>query len=355
MAHKKRAIKYFEAINEALFQALDDDERVFVQGLGADGPTGIFGTTKGLAEKFPGRVLDMPSSEAAMTGVALGSTFMGFRPVIIHMRVDFSLLAIDQMVNQVAKWHFMYGGKLCAPMVFRMIIGRGWGQGPQHSQSLQAWFAHIPGFKLVMPTTAYDAKGMLISAIKDDSPVILFEHRWLYDLKDIVPSQIYQTPLSGAKTIQKGNHITVVATSYMVLEALSAAESLKSFGINVEVIDLRSIVPLDIEHILTSVRRTGALLVADTGTIDFGVSAEIVAKISEARNSGLVLPPRRVGLPFSPSPTSPALAERFFPRAIDISKNIIDMLNINVPDSVFGNDSSGDWHDRPNPSFTGPY
>ena len=174
----ERRIKYYQAINEAPRQAMEEDPKVYLLGLGVPGPTGIFGTTSGLLDRFgPRRVLDMPSSESGMTGVALGSTIAGFRPVMVHMRVDFAILAMDQMVNQVAKWHFMYGGKMRAPMVFRMIIGRGWGQGPQHSQSLQAWFAHVPGFRVVMPTTPYDVKGMLIAAIRDDAPVVVFEHR----------------------------------------------------------------------------------------------------------------------------------------------------------------------------------
>lgn len=354
-ARPRRMLKYFEAINEALAQSLQANELVYVQGLGADGPTGIFGTTKNLAAKFPGRVLDMPSSEAAMTGIALGSTVLGFRPIIVHMRVDFSILAMDQMVNQVAKWHFMYGGKLRAPMVFRMIVGRGWGQGPQHSQSLQAWFAHIPGFKVLMPTTAHDVKGMLVAAIKDDAPVVIFEHRWLYDVEDEVPTELYEIPLGIAKTLCEGINITIAATSYMVLEALKAADILKTVGVSAEVIDIRSIVPLDINHIIDSVMKTGALLVADTGTVDFGVSSEIVARVSECDENILKFPPRRVGLPFSPSPTSPALADEFFPRAIHISKNIMEMLGLDPKLLPLEDQTEDGWHDRPDPSFTGPY
>jgi len=287
--------------------------------------------------------------------VALGSTLVGFRPVIVHMRVDFAVLAMDQMVNQVAKWHFMYGGKMTAPMVFRLIIGRGWGQGPQHSQSLQAWFAHIPGFKVVMPTTAYDAKGMMIAAIRDNAPVVIFEHRWLYDIYDHVPEEMYESPLNGAHLLREGNDITLVATSYMALESLRAADILKTVGVSAEVIDLRSLVPLDIETILTSVRKTGALLVADTGTLDFGVTGEIVSQVVERGFASLRRPPRRIGLPFSPSPTSPALAETFFPRSIHIARSVCEMLSVpadELPDEVAP--PSG-WHDSPDLTFTGPY
>ncbi len=350
-----RKIKYFQAIHEAHSQSMEADDNVIILGLGVPGPTGIFGTTKGLVDKFgEARVLDMPSSEQGMTGVALGMTIAGYRPVMIHMRVDFSTLAMDQMVNQVAKWHFMYGGKMKAPMVFRMIIGRGWGQGPQHSQSLQAWFAHIPGFKVLMPTTAYDAKGMLLSAIKDDSPVIIFEHRWLYNVDGIVPKDPYEVNLNSARVLHKGDDITIVATSYMVLEALKASEILSKHGIKPEVIDLRSIVPLDIDTIYKSVKKTGSLVVADTGTINFGISAEIISRLMEMDHSVLRNIPKRIGLPFCPSPTSPSLAEKFFPRANDIILCVCDILDLDK--NILSKEGDKEqWHDVPDSSFTGPY
>ena len=351
-----RKLKYFEAILEAHHQSMKDDKNVIVLGLGVPGPTGIFGTTKGLVNKFgEERVLDMPSSEQGMTGVALGMTIAGYRPVMVHMRVDFSTLAMDQMVNQVAKWHFMYGGKMIAPMVFRMIIGRGWGQGPQHSQSLQAWFAHVPGFKVLMPTTAYDAKGMLITAIKDNAPVVIFEHRWLYNVEGIVPSKPYEVSLNKAKVMRVGKDITIAATSYMVLEALKAADILANYGVDVEVIDIRSIVPLDIECIFNSVKKTKSLIVADTGTTSFGISAEIISRIIEMKSSIFKNAPKRIGLPYCPSPTSPALAENFFPRSKDIVLSIFEILNLNKENLPEDNSDDFIWHDVPDSSFTGPY
>jgi acetoin:2,6-dichlorophenolindophenol oxidoreductase subunit beta len=350
-----RKLKYFEAINEAQAQALENDPSVYVQGLGADGPTGIFGTTRGLAEKYPGRVLDMPSSEAGMTGIALGSTIAGHRPILVHMRVDFAILAMDPMVNQIAKWHFMYGGHMRAPMVFRMIIGRGWGQGPQHSQSLQAWFAHIPGFKVVMPATAYDAKGMLLAAVRDDGPVAVFEHRWLYDVCDHVPEESYESSLSDARVMRLGRDVTIAATSYMVLEAYRAAGMLAEVGIEAEVIDVRTLVPLDVDTIAQSVRKTGALIVSDTGTTDYGVSGEIVSRVVERDVAALKYSPRRVALPFCPSPTSPSLAMNFFPRAIDIVNATSDMLALDrscLPPEPPG---GSEWRDSPDRTFTGPY
>ncbi len=351
-----RKIKYSQALLEAQAQCLEADPSVLLMGLGVPGPTGIFGSTTGLVDRFgKDRVLDMPASEAGMTGIGLGMTVAGFRPVLIHIRVDFATLAMDQMVNQVAKWHFMYGGKMRAPMVFRMIIGRGWGQGPQHSQSLQSWFAHVPGFKVVMPTTAYDAKGMLISAIRDDAPVVMFEHRWLYGIEGEVPEAPYEAPLDKAKVMRIGKHVTIAATSYMVIEALRAADLLATVGIDAEVIDVRSLVPLDVETIANSVAKTGALVVADTATVNFGVSAEIVAGVVEANVSALKHSPQRVGSPFAPSPTTPILADEYFPRAFHIVKTVAKMLGVDPSRLPPEPPAPGKWHDVPDPTYTGPY
>jgi len=351
-----RNIKYFEAIREAHKQSMENDPSVMILGLGVPGPTGIFGTTSGLVDQFGAdRVLDMPSSEQGMTGIALGMTVAGFRPVMVHMRVDFSTLAMDQMVNQVAKWHFMYGGKMTAPIVFRMIIGRGWGQGPQHSQSLQAWFAHIPGFKVIMPTTPYDAKGMLISAIKDQAPVVIFEHRWLYGVSGEVPESFYEVDLRKVKIMKEGNDVTIVATSYMVLEALRAADELKEIGVEAEVIDLRSIVPLDIEGIVKSVAKTNALIIADTGTVNFGISSEILARVIEIDSSLLKYQAGRIGLPFCPSPTSPSLGDAFFPRARDIVLKVGSMLDLDLSKLPPEMPPEDLWYDVPDKNFTGPY
>lgn len=351
-----RELRYYEAINEALAQSLEADPSVYLLGLGVPGPTGIFGTTSGLLERFgPERVLDMPSAEGGMTGIALGTTITGMRPIMVHMRVDFAVLAMDQMVNQVAKWHFMYGGKLRAPMVFRMIIGRGWGQGPQHSQSLQAWFSHIPGLKVVMPTTPHDVKGMLIAAVRDDAPVVVFEHRWLYGISGDVPKALYEVALDKANIVRKGRDVSIVASSYMVLEALRAAEVLQEAGVEAEVVDVRSLQPLDIPTIAGSVARTGKVVVADTGALDYGIGAEIVARLAESIPGSMKAPPRRVALPFSPSPTSPSLADAFYPRAYDIVSAVVGQLAIDhtrIPPEAAAPEG---WRDKPDASFTGPY
>lgn len=350
-----RQLRYFEALREAQAQILQSDPDTYVIGLGVPGPTGIFGTTKGLQEEFGAdRVFDMPSSENAMTGVALGTALMGKRPILVHMRVDFAVLSMEPLVNQAAKWHYMYGGKLRAPLTVRMIIGRGWGQGPQHAQSLQAWFAHVPGLKVAMPTTPHDAKGMLIAAVEDDAPVILFEHRWLYNVSGPVPEEIYRVPLDTAAILRPGRDITLAATSYMTLESLKAAELLAELDIDAEVVDLRCLTPVDSDTLVASVGKTGRLVISDTGQELFGVSAEVMAAVTERAFASLLAAPRRIALPQIPTPTTPALADRYYPRARDIAQAALEVLGSSrtLPPEAR---EQGQWRDVPDPSFTGPY
>lgn len=350
-----RQLRYFEALREAQAQLLATDPRTYVIGLGVPGPTGVFGTTKGLQDEFgKHRVFDMPSSENAMTGVALGTALMGKRPIIVHMRVDFAVLSMEPLVNQAAKWHYMYGGKLRAPLTVRMIVGRGWGQGPQHSQSLQAWFGHVPGLKVVMPTTPHDAKGMLIAASRDDAPVIVIEHRWLYNIAGPVPEAPYEVPLDQAVIVRRGRDVTLAATSYMTLESLKAADLLRQIGIDAEVVDLRSVAPIDVETLAASVARTGHVVVADTGQESYGVGAEVLALVCEHAFVSLKAPPRRIGLPHIPTPTTPALADLYYPVARDIARAALATLG---SDRVLPLDDSDPrtWKDVPDPSFKGPY
>lgn len=350
-----RQLRYFEALREAQAQLLATDPRTYVIGLGVPGPTGVFGTTKGLQEEFGNhRVFDMPSSENAMTGIALGTALMGKRPIIVHMRVDFAVLSMEPLVNQAAKWHYMYGGKLKAPLTVRMIIGRGWGQGPQHSQSLQAWFAHVPGLKVVMPTTPHDAKGMLIAASRDNSPVIVLEHRWLYNVAGSVPEQPYEVPLDKAAIVRRGRDVTLAATSYMTLESLKAADLLAQIGIEAEVIDLRSVAPIDAQTLTESVGRTRHFVVSDTGQESYGVGAEVLALMAERAFSSLASAPRRVGLPHIPTPTTPALADLYYPLARDIAAAALKTLGSELDLPADGSDPRR-WKDVPDPSFTGPY
>ncbi len=349
-----REIKYFEAIREAIDQSMQKDPTVYVIGLGVPDPKGIFGTTIGLQKKYgPERVMDMPCSENGMTGVAIGSALVGMRPIMTHQRVDFALLSLEQIVNQAAKWHYMFAGQLKVPLVIRLIIGRGWGQGPQHSQSLESWFAHIPGLKVVMPATPFDAKGLLISSIEDNNPVIFIEHRWLHSLSGHVPEKMYRVPIGKPKIVRKGSDITLVATSFMVVEALRAQQYLERMGIEAELIDLRTLRPLDDTLIISSVKKTGRLLVVDTGWTSFGVGAEIIARVTEKGFSYLLAAPRRIGLPEVPTPTSAALSNLYYPQADDIIRAVLKMLKKNIRGSI------PKLHDGPldipDISFTGPF
>lgn len=351
----RREIKFFQAIREATDQSMQCDPSVFLIGLGVPDPKGIFGTTSGLHQKYgPNRVMDMPLSENAMTGVVVGAALAGMRPILTHQRVDFALVSIEQIVNQAAKWHYMFGGQMSVPIVIRMVIGRGWGQGPQHSQSLQAWFAHIPGLKVVMPATAHDAKGMLAASIEDNNPVIFLEHRWLYGISDWVPESYYTVPLGKARIMREGSDVTIIGASYMSLESLRAADLLAREGISAEVVDLRSIRPWDSETVLSSVRKTGRIVVADTGGTAFGVSAEILATVLEHAFHALKAAPARIGLPDYPCPTSPALSDHFFPRAAHVVAAVQKMFGRTSDPNLFVVES-GVRLDVPDASFTGPF
>ena len=315
-----RELNYADAIREATAICLKRDPRAFVMGLGVPDPKGIFGTTGGLLSEFgPERVMDAPLSENALTGLVIGAALNGMRPILTHQRLDFALLSLEQIVNQAAKWYYMFDGRgKTVPIVIRMIIGRGWGQGPQHAQSLSSWFAHVPGLRVVAPSTPADAKGMLISSVEDENPVIFLEHRWLHGMSGPVPEGYYKTPIDKCNIARQGSDITVVASSHMLIEAMRAADfSEKQGGFSMEVIDVRSLNPLDFDPIAASVQKTKRLLVADDDTRHCGFAGEIVARVAE---SGIVLakPPVRVTYPDCPSPSSPALAAAYYPSACDM-------------------------------------
>ncbi len=355
----KREITYFAAIHEATDFCLKTDPKVFLIGLGVPDPKGIFGTTIGLQKKYgPERVMDMPVSENGLTGICIGAALRGLRPILTHQRVDFSLLSLDQIINNAAKWYYMFGGLLKVPLVIRMVIGCGWGQGAQHSQSLQALFAHIPGLKVVMPTTPYDAKGMLISAVQDNNPVIFLEHRWLHGLKDVVPEESYTVPIGQAKRLKEGHQLTLVASSYMTIESLKAAKILEQEGIQIDLIDLRTVRPFDQELIFQSVKKTGHLLVVDSGWITGGLAGEIIAQVTEHQYAALKAAPQRLALPDIPTPSSPALTKDFYPGYRQIIEKILIMLccqpkEIQAVLKKIKDD--GKPHDVPDLSFTGPF
>lgn len=322
-----RKITYAEAIREAIDQSMEKDSSIFIVGEGVPDPKYIFGTTKGLSEKYgKTRVLDMPVSENGVTGVCVGAALEGMRPIMVHQRLDFLLLAMDQIVNNAAKWHYMFGGQMSVPMVIRSIIGRGWGQGTQHSQNFQALLAHIPGLKVVMPSNAYDAKGMLIASIQDANTVIFIEHRWLHNITGYVPEEFYKVPLGKAKIVQTGTDITIVSTSYMTIETVKAAKALEK--VSSEIIDLRTIKPMDFETIKESVEKTGRLLVVDSGYYSCGLAGDIIARVTEHMFNKLKTAPKRITLPDIPTPSTPALTKYYYPLHSDIIRKIGEMVDM---------------------------
>jgi acetoin:2,6-dichlorophenolindophenol oxidoreductase subunit beta len=309
---------YVKALGEAMARAMREDERVFVLGEDvAEG--GPYTTTAGLAEEFgTERVINTPISESAIAGVAVGAAQSGMRPILEIMFIDFITLALDQVVNQAAKAHFMSGGQLTVPMVLRTQGGAGTRGGAQHSQSLEAWLTHIPGLKVVMPSTAADAGGLLASAIEDLGPVVFIENKTLYFKREEVPDEIEPVPLGRARVLREGGDLTIVALSRLVAEAMSAAERLAAEGIEAEVIDPRSLVPLDLETIVRSVEKTNRLVIAHEAVQHGGFGAEIAAEVQAVAFDHLDAPIERVGAPFTPVPLSPPLEDAYIPGADDI-------------------------------------
>ncbi len=350
-----RNIKFSQAINEALHEAMAEDARVIIYGLGVPDPKAIFGTTSGLRDRFGSeRVFDMPISENAMTGIAVGAGLTGLRPVMIHQRLDFFLLAMDQLVNSAAKWYYTFGGRASVPLTIRLLVGRGWGQGPTHSQSLQSWFAHIPGLKVVMPTFAKDAKGLLLSSIFDDNPVVFIEHRWLHNSEGDVPEENVRIPLGKAALLKEGRDLTLVGMSLMTIEALKVADELMKYGISCDVIDLRSISPLDWETIFGSVRKTGRMLVMDTSWPICSVSSEIVAQVTMNLWSYLKEAPQRITLPHFPVPTGFSLTKDFYPTSKQITQQVLSMLKGAHGKETVGTNHN-ELHDIPGNWFKGPF
>jgi pyruvate/2-oxoglutarate/acetoin dehydrogenase E1 component len=328
-----RKTTYCEALNEAMTQEMERDPDVFVYGIGVSDHKRVFDSTAGLLEKFgPERCFDTPLSEDSMTGFGLGAAINGMRPIHIHIRVDFLLLAMNQLVNMVSSYRYMTGGKLSIPIVIRAVIGRGWGQGFQHSKSMYSVFAHIPGLEVVLPTTPRDAKGLLTSAIRDDNPVIFIEHRWLYWQEGEVPEEPFTIPIGEANVLREGEDITVVATSWMNVEALKASEILERRGVSVEIVDPRTIALFNDELITKSVEKTGRCIVADNDWLHCGFSAEVAARVSEKCFGKLKSPVYRIGFAPTPCPTVRHMENEFYPNALKIIRAIEQMLELTPTD-----------------------
>lgn len=322
-----RVITYREALRTALAEEMAADERVLVLGEDVGRYGGAYAVSRGLLERFgPRRVIDTPMSEALIVGAALGAAAVGARPVAEIMYMDFMTLVMDQLVNQAAKLHFMFGGQLSAPLVVRTQQGIGRGAGSQHSQSLEAWFAHVPGLKVVAPATPADAAGLLKAAIRDDDPVLFIEHKGLYARKGPAPPPEHVVPIGLAEVRRRGTEATLVVWSAMVPTGLEAAERLGAEGIGVEVVDLRTIAPLDVATVLDSVRRTGRLVVAHEACRTGGLGAEIVARVAEELGGELAAAPRRVATPDVVLPANTALERALVPDADAIMSAVRDVV-----------------------------
>ncbi|MBI3802792.1 MAG: alpha-ketoacid dehydrogenase subunit beta [Nitrospirae bacterium] len=321
-----RILGYAQALNEALSLALDKDRSVFVLGQGVDDPGGMFGTTKGLPEKFGhDRVFDTPLSEEGMMGVCVGAAMNGMRPVYMHNRPDFLLLAFNQLVTHAAKFTYMDNGQTRVPMVVWSAIGRGWGSGAQHSQAIQGLLLGVPGLKIVMPSTPHDAKGLMLAAIYDNNPVLIFEHRWLMKQQGVVPEGIYTVPIGKGIYRRQGKDLTIVGASHVLDLAMKALDKLKDSDITADVIDLRTLKPLDETIILESLRKTGRILVVDTGWTMGGLCAEIGCLAAEKGFDDLRSPVRRIGMPDIPTPAGFTLEQYIYPSVDKIENTIKEM------------------------------
>ena len=322
-----RRISYAQAINETLRQAMEEDERVFLIGQGITSPWYVGSTTAGLIDRFgPQRIIDTPVSENGVTGVAIGAALAGMRPVLVHPRMDFMYYAMDQIANHAANWHYMFGGQLSVPLTIWAIINRGGEQAAQHAQALQAMFMHIPGLKVVMPSTPYDAKGLLAASIEEDNPVVYIDDRWLYTHIGEVPDRLYTVPIGKGIVRRQGKDATMVATSYMVQEAIQAAKMLEEEAIDAEVIDIRCLKPIDETLLVGSAKKTGRVVVVDGGWKTCGVGAEISALLAEKAFRYLKAPIARVSLPDAPAPASSELEKVYYPNASSIVSAVKEVL-----------------------------
>lgn len=321
----ERIIKYTEALKEATDQMMEKDPSIVVIGLGVSYKNGADGTTGGLKAKYEDRVFDVPVSEAAFTGMAVGAAINGLHPIVHHGRVEFALFAADQIFTQAAKWNYMFGGNNPVPIVFRIAVGRQWGNGPQHTQALYSLFGNTLGLKVVIPSTPRMAKGLLVSALRDKNPVVILEPRWLYATKQDVPEEVYTEPLDKAQVVKEGDKVTVVTYGDGLVAALEALDLIGDEG--VELIDLVSINPVDHETVARSVAKTGRLLCIDTTNSAFNIGSEIISKVAQNKSIKLKDNPASLSCPDVPCPTSTALTEFYYPTKVDVANAILNLLD----------------------------
>jgi pyruvate dehydrogenase E1 component beta subunit len=327
-----REITYLEAVREAMTQEMERDSRVFLIGEDVGEYGGAFQVSYGMLEKFgPERILDTPITELGLTGAATGAALIGMRPIAEIMFMDFTTLASEQLVNQAAKLRFMFGGNATVPLVLRTPAGSGTGAAEHHSQSFENWFVHVPGLKVVMPTTPYDAKGLLITSIRDDNPVVFIEHKLLYKTKGDVPEDLYEIPLGKADIKREGKDLTIIATSIMVQRSLQAAEELAKDGIDVEIVDPRTLRPLDTETIVNSVKKTGKVLIVHEAVKTGGFGGELAGVIAESEAFGyLDAPILRLAGREVPIPYNRNLELKAVPQVEDIIEKARDLANLRV-------------------------
>jgi pyruvate dehydrogenase E1 component beta subunit len=323
-----RELTYAQAIREAHAQLLKEDPRVFICGQGVWNPWYAGKSLLDLDKEFGrDRVLDCPVSENATTAAGIGAAIAGMRPIVFHARMDFMLLAVDPIINQAANWSYLFGGQGSVPIVIRCVINRGGEQGAQHSQALHGLFAHVPGLKVVMPSTPHDAKGLLIASVRDENPVLYIDDRWLYDDSGDVPEEMYEVPLGKAAVRRQGKDVTLAATSFMAAEAIQAVERLAGLGVDVELIDLRSVKPWDRDLVFSSVGKTGRLVIADAAWHSGGVAADVAATVTGELFHALKAPILRVCLPDAPAPTSVVLERAYYVGAGDIVAAVQKVLH----------------------------
>lgn len=326
-----RQLAFSLAINEAFHQTMAADPSVILIGQGTKSPWYVGNTAEGLLARFgEDRVIDTPVSENAITGAAVGAALAGLKPIVVHPRMDFMFYAFDPIFNAAANWYAMNGGRASVPVVFWGIINRGGEQAAQHSQALHAMFAHAPGLKVVMPSTPCDAKGLMVAAIRDPNPVVFIDDRWLYSQNEAVPEELYEMEIGKGIVRKAGRDVTLVAISHMAYEAIKALPELAAAGIDVELIDPRTIKPLDVDLILTSVKKTGRLVVADVGWLTCGVAAEIAALAAEHAFHDLKAPVRRLALPDCPAPASMSLEAAFYNTSSDIVATVKSLFEAHV-------------------------
>jgi acetoin:2,6-dichlorophenolindophenol oxidoreductase subunit beta len=326
-----RQLTYRDAIREALQEEIRRDERVFILGEDVAGAGGAFNVTQGLLGEFgPERIFDTPLSESAIVGAAVGASLMGMRPVAEVMFADFTTIAMDAIVNHAAKMHYMYGGEASAPLVLRMAYGGGLRFAGHHSQTIESWLTNVPGLTIVMPATPYDAKGLLKAAIRTPNPVIFLEHKLLYNSQGEVPETDYLVPIGQADIKRPGDGVTIVATGLMVDRALGAARQLAREGVSAEVIDLRSLQPLDEETILGSVKKTGRLVIVHEAPVRGGFGGEVAAVVANRAFGYLDAPIQRVGAPWTPVPFGPILEDAYLPKESDIVKAVGTVVGASV-------------------------